>query len=118
MDRVAVITGASRGIGAATALVLAQQGFRVVVNYRSSAGKADEVVGAATAAGGEAVAIRADVTEADDVAAMFEETERRWGRVRCARAQRVDPLRCHLVCRSGGSSWAASWTASCMPRSW
>src|SRR5580693_6946412 len=81
MDRVAVITGASRGIGAATALALAQQGFRVVVNYRSSAGEADEVVGAATAAGGEAVAIRADVTEPDDVSAMFEETERRWGRV-------------------------------------
>ena len=81
MDRVAVITGASRGIGAATALVLAQQGFRVVVNYRSSAGEADEVVGVATAAGGEAVAIRADVTEPDDVSAMFDETERRWGRV-------------------------------------
>jgi 3-oxoacyl-[acyl-carrier protein] reductase len=45
MSRVAVITGASRGIGAATALLLAQQGFRVVVNYRSSAGEADEVVG-------------------------------------------------------------------------
>ena len=44
MDRVAVITGASRGVGAATALVLAQQGFRVVVNYRSCAGEADEVV--------------------------------------------------------------------------
>ncbi|MDT5169108.1 MAG: 3-oxoacyl-[acyl-carrier protein] reductase [Mycobacterium sp.] len=81
MSRVAVITGASRGIGAATALLLAQQGFRVVVNYRSSAGEADEVVRAATAAGAEAVAIRADVTEPDDVKAMFEETERRWGRV-------------------------------------
>ena len=72
-DRVAVITGASRGIGAATALVLAEREFRVVVNYRSSAEEADEVVRAATAAGGEAVAIRADVTVADDVAAMFEE---------------------------------------------
>ena len=72
MDRVAVITGASRGIGAATALALAEQGFRVVVNYRSSAEQADEVVRAVTAAGGEAVAIRADVTEADDVAAMVE----------------------------------------------
>ena len=47
--------------------VLAEQGFRVVVNYRSSAEQADEVVRAVTAAGGEAVAIRADVTEADDV---------------------------------------------------
>jgi 3-oxoacyl-[acyl-carrier protein] reductase len=81
MGRVAVITGASRGIGAATALVLAQQGFRVVVNYRSSAEQADEVVQAATAAGGEAVAIRADVTEADDVATMVGETGQRWGGV-------------------------------------
>ena len=81
MGRVAVITGASRGIGAATALVLAQRGFRVVVNYLSSAVRAGEVVQAATASGGEAVAIRADVTVPDDVAAMVDETERRWGRV-------------------------------------
>jgi NAD(P)-dependent dehydrogenase (short-subunit alcohol dehydrogenase family) len=81
MDRVAVITGASRGIGAATASVLAGRGFRVVVNYRSSAEEAEQVVRAATDAGGEAVAIRADVTEADEVAEMIGETERQWGRV-------------------------------------
>ncbi|MDH6678067.1 NAD(P)-dependent dehydrogenase (short-subunit alcohol dehydrogenase family) [Rhodococcus sp. LBL1] len=81
MSRVAVITGASRGIGAASALVLAEQGYQVVVNYRSSAEQADEVVRAASAAGGEAVAIRADVTAPDDVATMVHETERRWGRV-------------------------------------
>jgi NAD(P)-dependent dehydrogenase (short-subunit alcohol dehydrogenase family) len=81
MSRVAVITGASRGVGAATALVLAEQGFRVVVNYRASADQADEVVQSVTAAGGEAVAIRADVTVPDDVAALVNETERRWGRV-------------------------------------
>jgi 3-oxoacyl-[acyl-carrier protein] reductase len=81
VDRVAVITGASRGIGAATAQVLAERGFRVVVNYRSSAGEADEVVRAATAAGGEAVAIRADITAPDDVAAMVDETNQKWGRV-------------------------------------
>jgi len=81
MNRVALITGGSRGIGAATALVLAEQGFRVVVNYRSSAEQADEVVRAATAAHGEALAIRADVTEADDVVAMIGEVEERWGRV-------------------------------------
>src|ERR1700690_2881556 len=81
MDRVAVITGASRGIGAATALVLAEKRFRVVVNYRSSTEEADEGVGAVKAAGGKACAIRADVTNPDEVASMFSETERRWGRV-------------------------------------
>jgi NAD(P)-dependent dehydrogenase (short-subunit alcohol dehydrogenase family) len=81
MGHVAVITGASRGIGAATALVLARRGFRVVVNYRSSAEEAEQVVRAAVDAGGEAVAIRADVTDADQVAELISETERRWGRI-------------------------------------
>ena len=81
MARVAVITGASRGIGAATALVLAKRGFRVVVNYRASAQQAEEVVAAIGEVGGEAVAIRADVTAPADVAAMADETEQRWGRV-------------------------------------
>src|SRR5271167_3392334 len=81
MSRVAIITGASRGIGAATASVLAERGFRVVANYRSSADQANEVVRAASAAGGEAMAIEADVTAPGDVAAMIHETEQRWGRV-------------------------------------
>jgi NAD(P)-dependent dehydrogenase (short-subunit alcohol dehydrogenase family) len=80
-SQVAVVTGASRGIGAATARVLAEDGFRVVVNYRSSATEADDVVAAIAAAGGEAVAIKADVTVPDEVAKMFDETEQRWGRV-------------------------------------
>jgi NAD(P)-dependent dehydrogenase (short-subunit alcohol dehydrogenase family) len=81
MSRVAIITGASRGIGAATAQIFAERGFRVVVNYHSSAEEADEVVSAITAAGGEAVAVRADVTVPDDVSAMVGDTEERWGRV-------------------------------------
>ena len=53
----------------------------MVVNYRSSAEEADDVVRTLTAAGGEAEAIRADVTDAGDVSAMVTETERRWGRI-------------------------------------
>jgi NAD(P)-dependent dehydrogenase (short-subunit alcohol dehydrogenase family) len=79
--QVALVTGASRGIGAATATVLAERGFRVVVNYRSSASEADDVVSEVAAAGGEAVAFRADVTEPDDVAAMMSDTESRWGHI-------------------------------------
>jgi NAD(P)-dependent dehydrogenase (short-subunit alcohol dehydrogenase family) len=81
MDGVAVITGASRGIGAATALVLAERGFRVVVNYRSSADEAQQVVRTATEAGGEAMAVQADVTQGDEVAKMVAEAEQRWGRI-------------------------------------
>jgi 3-oxoacyl-[acyl-carrier protein] reductase len=79
MVRVALITGASRGIGAATASFLAKQGYRVVVNHRDSAQPAEEVVANIVAAGGEAVAIKADVTAPDDITAMIEEIHRRWG---------------------------------------
>jgi NAD(P)-dependent dehydrogenase (short-subunit alcohol dehydrogenase family) len=80
MVRVALITGASRGIGAATALVLAEHGYRVVVNHRASAPQAEEVVATIVAAGGEAVAIKADVTVPDDVTAMVDEIDQRWSR--------------------------------------
>ena len=81
MPRVAMITGASRGIGAATARLLAERGYRVVVNHRASAAEADEVVAGITAAGGDAVAIRADVTAPGDVTAMADEVDQRWGGV-------------------------------------
>jgi 3-oxoacyl-[acyl-carrier protein] reductase len=81
MPRVAMITGASRGIGAATARVLAERGFRVVVNHRASAPEAEEVVAGITSAGGDAVAIRADVTEPGDISAMADEIAQRWGGV-------------------------------------
>jgi 3-oxoacyl-[acyl-carrier protein] reductase len=81
MPRVAMITGASRGIGAATARVLAERGFRVVVNHRASGQQAEEVVAGITSAGGDAIAIQADVTVPADVCAMTDEIAQRWGGV-------------------------------------
>jgi len=79
--KVSLVTGGSRGIGAATASVLAERGFRVVVNYRASAPEAEEVVAAISAAGGEAVAIQADVAAPGDVARMVGDIDQRWGGV-------------------------------------
>ncbi|RZF30400.1 SDR family oxidoreductase [Paraburkholderia sp. UYCP14C] len=78
---VALITGASRGIGAAIATALAQQGYKVVVNHRNSAPQADDVVAAIAAGGGEAMAIKADVTRPDDVSDMLQRISERWGGV-------------------------------------
>lgn len=79
--RVALVTGASRGIGRAIAETLAGSGHRVVVNYRSRADAAAEVVEAITASGGEAEAIAADVGDADAVAAMIDGVSQRFGPV-------------------------------------
>jgi 3-oxoacyl-[acyl-carrier protein] reductase len=76
---VALVTGASRGIGAVIASTLAKHGYRVVVNHRNSAPQADEVVQSIVASGGEAVAMKADVTAPEDVAAMVDEINQRWG---------------------------------------
>jgi 3-oxoacyl-[acyl-carrier protein] reductase len=70
-NRVALVTGASRGIGRAIALALAEQGARVAVNYVSRAADAASVVGTIRANGGTAVAVRADVSAAAEVEAMI-----------------------------------------------
>jgi len=67
MKQVAIITGASRGIGAAIAQRLARDGFAVVVNYAGNVVEADKVVGAITAAGGAAIALQADVADSTAV---------------------------------------------------
>ena len=80
-DRIALVTGASRGIGRAIALVLAREGARVAANYRSGKELALAVAAEIQSAGGEAVAIQADVRQRPEVDAMVEEVTRLWGRV-------------------------------------
>ena len=77
--RVAIVTGASQGLGRAMAVRLAQAGHRVLVNYCSSATAAGEVVDQIRAAGGEAHAIQADVRDAAQVAELVAEATRRFG---------------------------------------
>jgi 3-oxoacyl-[acyl-carrier protein] reductase len=79
--KVAVVFAASRGIGRAVAERLGREGAALVVNYASNQAKADEVVAAVQAAGGQAAAVQADVAKASEVEAVFEEAARRWSRV-------------------------------------
>src|ERR1041385_1843037 len=77
--QVAIITGASSGIGAGVAKAMAAEGASVVVNYSSSATKAEEVLAEIKAAGGEGFTCKADVSKEDEVIAMFKETFKRYG---------------------------------------
>ena len=81
MDQVLLITGGGRGIGAATALLAAQRGYAVAVNYASNSLAADEVVRTIRAGGGTAVAVQADVGDEAQVAAMFQKVDARLGRL-------------------------------------
>lgn len=79
--KVAIVTGASRGIGRQVAVQLAQSGAKVAVNYSSSQGKADEIVKRIEQFGGQAAAIQADVSKVSEVEALFSETIKRFGQV-------------------------------------
>ena len=81
MKPVVLITGGSRGIGAATALLAARQGFAVAVNYASNASAADAVVQRIRDEGGTAVAVQADVAREADIIAMFETVDATLGRL-------------------------------------
>ncbi len=77
--KVAVVTGASKGIGAAIAQALAAAGAAVAVNYASDSGGAERVVAAITEAGGKAIAVRGDVSKREEVRGLFAETRQRFG---------------------------------------
>jgi len=80
-DKVAVVTGASKGIGAAIAKQMAAEGAAVVVNYASSKEGADRVVSEISKNGGKALAVQADISNAKDVQRLFAETKKTFGRV-------------------------------------
>jgi 3-oxoacyl-[acyl-carrier protein] reductase len=78
-NKVAIVTGGARDIGRAVCLKLASEGAKVVVNYLSNTALADETIALIKAAGGEAIAVKADVTKANDVARLIEMTQQAFG---------------------------------------
>ena len=81
MQKIILITGGSRGIGAATALLAAQQGYAVAISYVQNLAAAEAVVANITALGGQAMAVQADVALEADVLRMFAQVDQAWGRV-------------------------------------
>ncbi|HYF43544.1 MAG TPA: SDR family oxidoreductase [Ramlibacter sp.] len=81
MEQVLLVTGGSRGIGAATALLAARAGWAVAVNYTANAAAAEEVAAQIRSEGGQALAVQADVAHESQVLAMFEQVDARLGRL-------------------------------------
>src|ERR1051326_1700522 len=80
-NKVAVVTGASKGIGAGIAKALAAEGASVVVNYASSKKDADRIVAEITKSGGKAIAVQGDVSKQADVTRLFAETKKTYGKL-------------------------------------
>lgn len=80
-DKVVVISGASRGIGRESALLFGREGARVVVNYKKNQEAAEAVVAAVKAAGGDGIAVQADMEDQAQIAALFQRTREAYGRV-------------------------------------
>jgi NAD(P)-dependent dehydrogenase (short-subunit alcohol dehydrogenase family) len=81
VDEVVLVTGGSRGIGAATAVLAARKGYAVAVNYARAEAAAEEVVGTIRAAGGKAIAVQGDVADEQQVLRVFQEVDSKLGRL-------------------------------------
>jgi NAD(P)-dependent dehydrogenase (short-subunit alcohol dehydrogenase family) len=100
MERILLVTGGSRGIGAATALLAAQRGYAVAVNYQNNASAAEAVVRQIHEAGQRAIAVQADVADEAQVLRMFDDVDQRLGRLDALvnnagvvdRAQRIEDM--------------------------
>lgn len=107
MDEVLLVTGGSRGIGAATALLAARKGYAVAVNYAQNGEAAQAVVRTIREAGGQAIAVQADVADEAQILAMFEAVDAQLGRLTALvnnagvvdRPQRVDEMSCERLKR-------------------
>jgi len=80
-NKIAIVTGASRGIGKATALLLAKEGAKVVVNYLSSVSKADEVVSQIKEMGSDAIAVKCDISDESQVKSLIDQAVGKFGRI-------------------------------------
>ncbi len=102
--RVAIITGGSRGIGRAIALTLSQKGAAVVVNYAASAGAAADVVDSIRSRGGQAIACKADVSDAAEAAGLVKEAQNQFGRVDIL-VNNAGVIRDNLILRMKDEDW-------------
>jgi 3-oxoacyl-[acyl-carrier protein] reductase len=109
--RVAVVTGATRGIGRAVALRLAQDGFDVVINYRGDQTLADELAAEVEAAGGRSLTIKADVTDANEVAALIEGAIEAFGKIDVL-VNNAGITRDTLIMRMSEEDWDAVLTTN------
>ena len=125
MSRLVLITGGSRGIGAATALLAARDGYAVAVNYTANSLAADEVVRQIRSGGGQAMAVQADVAVEAEVLAMFDKVDAKFGPLTYTSTGVGEPkLMTSLTMsagsnenRSSGKRWARIFRSSSLARS-